>query len=96
VRRCYLLCYDIADESRLRRVHKIAKSYGEPWQYSVFFCTLRDIDRVRLERDLTEAANLKQDQLLIIDLGGHDEAVRKSIVTLGASLPAATSRVLVV
>lgn len=96
MRRCYLLCYDIADAKRLRRVHKIAKSYGESWQYSVFFCTLRDIDRVRLERDLTEAANLKQDQLLIIDLGPHDEAVRKSVTTLGASLPLPVSRVLVV
>ncbi|MCW5757136.1 MAG: CRISPR-associated endonuclease Cas2 [Phycisphaeraceae bacterium] len=96
MRRCYLLCYDVSDPKRLRRVHKIAKAYGEPWQYSVFYCTLRDIDRVRMERDLMDAANLKEDQVLIIDLGPRDESVRESVTTLGASLPEPASRVLVI
>ena len=40
MRRCYLVCYDIRDPKRLRRVNKVIKGYGESWQYSVFFCVL--------------------------------------------------------
>ena len=29
MRRCYLVCYDIRDQKRLRRVHKIMKGFGE-------------------------------------------------------------------
>ena len=32
MRRCYLVCYDIRDPKRLRRVHKTMKGYGESWQ----------------------------------------------------------------
>ena len=32
----YILAYDIADKNRLRRVHKLLKSWGMPVQYSVF------------------------------------------------------------
>jgi CRISPR-associated protein Cas2 len=45
MRRCYLVCYDIRDPKRLRRTHKLVKAYGEAWQYSVFYCTLKAIDR---------------------------------------------------
>ena len=46
MRHCYLVCYDIADPKRLRHIHKVCQGYGEPWQYSVFFCVLKEIDRV--------------------------------------------------
>jgi CRISPR/Cas system-associated endoribonuclease Cas2 len=55
MRRCYLVCYDIRHPRRLRRVHQVMKGYGEPWQYSIFFCFLRAIDRVRMRSDLPRA-----------------------------------------
>ena len=33
----WLICYDIANERRLRRVHRIAVRYAIPYQYSIFF-----------------------------------------------------------
>ncbi|MCL4742191.1 MAG: CRISPR-associated endonuclease Cas2 [Phycisphaerales bacterium] len=33
MRRCYLVCYDVRHDKRLRRIHKLMKAYGEPWQY---------------------------------------------------------------
>ena len=83
MRRCYLVCYDIADDKRLRRVHKKMKAYGQPWQFSVFYCCLRDIDRVRLERDLREIINLAHDKILIIDLGANEDEARSAAVTIG-------------
>lgn len=35
----YLVCYDIADEARLTRVHRFLKGIGVPMQYSVFLCS---------------------------------------------------------
>jgi len=96
MRRSFLLCYDIANPKRLRRIHRVAKAYGEPWQYSVFYCVLSAIDRVRLERQLAELINHHEDQVLIIDLGLRDDAVRSAVMTLGTSLPEAASRVVVI
>lgn len=96
MRRCYLVCYDIRDPKRLRRTHKLMKAYGEPWQYSVFYCTLKAIDRVRLENAAREVLNLKEDQLLIVDLGANEEAARESATVLGQSLPEAENGVVVI
>lgn len=96
MRRCYLVCYDIRDPKRLRRTHKLMKAYGEPWQYSVFYCTLKPIDRARLENALREVVNLKVDQVLIIDLGSNEEAAREAAVTLGPGLPDADTGVVVI
>ncbi len=32
----WLICYDIADPTRLQRVHKLVKRFALPFQYSVF------------------------------------------------------------
>lgn len=96
MRRCFLVSYDVRDAKRLRRVHRLMKSYGEPWQYSVFYCVLRPIDRVRMENDLRAEADLRADQVLIIDLGGRDEEVRQCVATLGPSLPEPESGIVVI
>ncbi len=88
MRRCYLVCYDICDDKRLRQVFKIMKGYGEHWQYSIFFCVLKPIDRVRMQGDLEDVMNLKQDQVLIIDLGQNQDAARAATTVLGQALGA--------
>lgn len=87
MRRCYLVCYDIRDPKRLRRVHSMMKGYGEPWQYSIFFCVLKDIDRVRMESDLADEMNLNEDQTMILDLGADEDDARDTVSVLGHSLP---------
>lgn len=87
MRKCYLVCYDIRNPKRLRDVHKLVKGYGEAWQYSVFFCILKDIDRVRLETELKEIMNLKEDRAFIVYLGQNESDVRGLICVLGQPLP---------
>lgn len=87
MRRCYLVCYDVCDPKRLRKIHKLMKAYGEAWQYSVFYCALKAIDRVRLENAARELMNLREDQLLLVDLGSNENAARESATVLGISLP---------
>jgi len=96
MRRCYVVCYDIRNPKRLRRVHTVLKGYGEAWQFSVFFCVLKDIDRVRLQSDLEEQMNLKEDQTLIVDLGPNEEKARNAATAIGQALPDQDSGIVVV
>ena len=96
MRRCYLVCYDIRDPKRWRQVFKIMKGHGEHWQLSVFFCVLKDIDRVRMQTQLEEAMNLKEDQTMIFDLGPDEDAARQAATVLGPSLPRGDKGVVVV
>jgi CRISPR-associated protein Cas2 len=89
MRRCYLVCYDIRNAKRLRRVFKTMKGYGQHWQFSIFFCVLKDIDRVRMQTSLEAEMNLKEDQVLVVDLGANEQDARKAATIIGQSLPQA-------
>lgn len=96
MRRCYLVAYDIRDQKRWRRVFKVMNGHGEHWQYSVFFCVLKEIDRVRMQSQLEDCMNQKEDQCVIVDLGPNEQAARESATVLGPSLPPAQAGVVVV
>jgi CRISPR-associated protein Cas2 len=93
--RTYLVCYDICNERRLRRVHRLLKGYGQAWQYSVFYCRLKQVDRVKMQSELEREVNQRDDQVLILDLGPDEEAVRQGICSLGPA-PQGTERVTVI
>lgn len=95
MRRAYLVCYDVRDPKRWRKVFRLMKGHGEHWQYSVFFCVLRDIDRVRLQTALDECLDLHEDQCLIMDLGPNELAARDATTVLGPRLPEARAGVVV-
>lgn len=65
----YLLAYDIRDTRRLRRVHQVAKTYGDPLQYSVFICDLTRSELLLLSRDLRSEMDSDRDSIAIFDLG---------------------------
>lgn len=87
MRRTYLVCYDIANPKRLRQVHKTVKGYGQPWQYSVFYCRLKELDLVRLKIEMEEILNNDCDQLLIIDLGPQSNRAIQGVTVIGIPLP---------
>ena len=68
-KRVYLITYDIADPKRLREVYTLLKGYGEHIQLSVFRCSLTPRQHAELRGALAEAANLHEDQILLVDLG---------------------------
>ena len=53
MRTTYLICYDISNDKRLRRVFKVCKDYGVHLQYSVFESDLSPAEKTELERKLT-------------------------------------------
>lgn len=64
----YLVCYDIADPKRLRKVATVCEDFGYRRQYSVFLCRLSATDFVRLRSRLYDIVDLCKDQVLFIPL----------------------------
>jgi CRISPR-associated protein Cas2 len=69
MRRRYLVTYDVSDAKRLRRTYRVMHGFGEPVQYSVFMCDLSKVERQMMRERLTTLLNLREDRVLIIDLG---------------------------
>jgi CRISPR-associated protein Cas2 len=64
----WLVCYDIADPKRLRKVATVCEDFGYRKQYSVFLCRLSATDLVRLRSRLYDIIDLSADQVLLIPL----------------------------
>ena len=79
----FLVCYDIANDKRLRRVFKICRNYGTHLQYSIFECELNPRERVKLERELHEIIKHDEDQVLFVSLGPSEGRGERVIASLG-------------
>ena len=63
-----LVCYDISNPKRLRKVARCCEDYGYRKQFSVFICRISATDFVRLRSRLYDIINLEVDQVLFIPL----------------------------
>ncbi len=72
MRATYLVCYDIADDKRLRKVFKTCRNHGDHLQYSVFQCDLNAQEKIGLETELGQIIHHEEDQVLIISLGAAE------------------------
>ncbi len=64
----YLVCYDISDPKRLRKVATACEDYGYRKQLSVFLCRPSATDFVRLRNRLYDIIKLDEDQVLLIPM----------------------------
>lgn len=83
MRTTYLVCYDIRDDKRLRRVFKTCKDYGDHLQYSVFECDLNPMEKARLEAALSALIKHDEDQVLFVSLGPAEGRGDRVITALG-------------
>jgi CRISPR-associated protein Cas2 len=89
----YLVCYDISDPKRLRKVATTCEDYGYRKQLSVFLCRLSATDIVRLRSRLYDIIDLAEDQILFIPLCGK---CVNQIESLGRPTEAADAKDVVV
>ncbi len=82
--RIFIVCYDIADQKRWRRVFKTVHGYGEWIQLSIFQCRLSRRRRADLETRLRELVKSGEDHVLLIDVGPADK-VELAIESIGKS-----------
>ena len=83
MRTTYLVCYDIADDKRLRKVFKVCRNYGEHIQFSVFECDLGAPEKVRFESELKNIIDHTKDQVLFVLLGPAEGRGNRVITALG-------------
>ncbi len=83
MRASYLVCYDICNDKRLRKVFQTMRGYGDHLQYSIFECQLNATDLARLRRDLAEIIHHREDQVLFVHLGPAEGRGDRVITALG-------------
>lgn len=96
MRTSYLVCYDICDDKRLRKVHKLMRGFGDHLQYSVFECQLTPMDLVRCRSQLSEIIHHGEDQVLFVDLGPAEGRGDRVITALGKAYSAIDAPCIVV
>jgi CRISPR-associated protein Cas2 len=72
MRSVYLIAYDICDPKRWRQVYRVMCGAGDPVQYSVFRCELSDVELHQVQTALWKELNLKEDRVMLVDLGPLD------------------------
>lgn len=87
MRHWYIVCYDIRDPDRLRRVHEKMEGFGAPLQYSVFGCDLTRQEKVTMIAALTELINHREDRIMIVDTGPMEGSGPESVEFLGQAPP---------
>lgn len=91
-----VVCYDISDPKRLRRMFKKMRGFGDPLQLSVFVCDLSETERVLLEEMVLEVINQKEDRVLIIDVGPSSGRGTEAVQQIGRITPLPEQRSAVV
>lgn len=83
MRNTFLVCYDISDDLRLRRVHKTMCGFGDRLQYSVFECRFSPTDLARCRHALEKLIHHREDQVLFVDLGPVEGRGDRVITAIG-------------
>jgi len=96
MRMSYLVCYDISDEKRLRKVFKAMRGYGDHLQYSVFECQLTPMDLLRCRNELSGIIHHDEDQVLFVNLGPAEGRGERVITALGKPYTAVDAPCIVV
>src|SRR5438105_14560438 len=81
---CYVIAYDIPDDRRRTKVHKILLGFGKWTQYSLFECFLTRKQLVLLRSKLAEHLIAQEDSVRFYPLCVN--CVSK-VETIGGSLP---------
>ena len=84
---CYVIAYDIPDDKRRTKIHKILLGYGKWTQYSLFECFLTRKELVLLRSKLAEHLVAKEDSVRFYPLCAN--CVSK-VETVGGPPPADT------
>jgi CRISPR-associated protein Cas2 len=60
---CYVIAYDIPDDKRRTKIHKVLLGFGKWTQYSLFECYLSRKDLIVLQAKLTDHLVVREDSV---------------------------------
>lgn len=96
LRNTFLVCYDISNDLRLRRVHKTMRGFGDHLQYSIFECQFTPTDVLRCRHALGKVIHHTEDQVLFVDLGPVEGRGDRVITSLGRAYTSIDSPCIIV
>ncbi len=82
---CYVIAYDIPDDKRRTKVHKLLSGFGKWTQFSLFECFLAKKELVLLRSKLAEHLEAAQDSVRFYPLCAN---CLDKVETVGGPLPA--------
>ena len=82
---CYVIAYDIPDDKRRTKVHKLLSGFGKWTQFSLFECFLSRKELVLLRSKLAEHLEAAQDSVRFYPLCVN---CLDKVETVGGPLPA--------
>lgn len=95
MRKRYLIAYDVADTKRRTAVFKTLLGNGDHLQFSVFLCELSAVELARLKGILLDCVNVREDQVVVVDLGPADTDLASRLECIGrAYVPPGRVRVI--
>jgi CRISPR-associated protein Cas2 len=65
-----VITYDISEDKRRTKIHRVLKSYGQWMQFSVFECNLSETEYARLRSRLSKLIKPEQDSIRFYFLCG--------------------------
>ncbi len=78
----YFVAYDVRNQRRLHRAHKVVVSYAAGGQKSAYECFLTEGERARLVAELSEVLDLKEDRAHFVRLRRNCQ-----VTCLGRAVP---------
>ena len=86
MRHLYVIAYDVTDDRRRTKVHRVLAGFGTALQYSVFRCALTPLELLHLRARLWEEFNPAVDRVLLADLGPEQSRGQQALETWGQEL----------
>ncbi len=83
-----VMVYDVPDDRRRTRLHKLLKQYGSAVQYSAFEARLTPLERKQLLREAGHLLDIREDSFIIYPLAADQE---RGILQLGKARPQVTA-----
>jgi CRISPR-associated protein Cas2 len=83
MRSSYLVCYDICDDKRLRKVFQLMRGFGDHLQFSIFECQFTPSDLARCRAFISAIIHHEEDQVLFVNLGPAEGRGDRVITALG-------------
>lgn len=83
----FLVCYDVADDSRRDRLARVLQTYGDRIQYSVFLVDAKPAKLVRLRAAMRRVIDPDVDSILICSLGPLADGGMRRIEFMGRERP---------
>ena len=80
----YVIAYDIVEDRRRNKIHKLLSGFGHWTQYSLFECYLTEKEYVRLRQMLDRHLHVAQDSVRFYPLY---LACRERVETVGSERP---------